>query len=154
MRVKLNNNSNIPFRFYLLCNGKKIYKKKIKIESGNEVEIHFDELQNMRKGFLLFYKFLYSLGIADSNSDSANLVVNNDVFVVKYNVLSYEDLINFTIDKELNLTCDKNCTIETNIRENSNPKISSVKAIILLSILLVFIIGLTILCFWIAGHPF
>ena len=154
MLIKLYNKSLVPFRMYYIYNGKKIYKKKINIKENEEVEIRFDELQNINKFFLSSYKFLYSLGIADSNSDSANLVVNKDVFVVKYKPISNDEIINFEINSDFDLICNTSCEIERSERTNNNPRISCIKAVILLVILLLFFVGLTFLCFWIANHPF
>lgn len=153
MKIKLINNSNISFRMYFVKNGKKIYKHKIKTLDEEYLEIHFDEMKNMNKIFLFLNRLLFCIAYTDSNDNTANMIINEDVFVAKINCKGIEQ-VNFTIDEKMNLSCENDALILCNERKNDNPRMSSIKALLYISALVVILVAIIALAFYLAGGPF
>ena len=101
---------------YFVKNGKKIYKHKIKTLDEEYLEIHFDEMKNMNKIFLFLYRLLFCIAYTDSNDNTANMIINEDVFVAKINCKEIKQ-VNFTIDEKMNLSCDNDALILCNERK-------------------------------------
>ena len=62
--------------------------------------------------------------------------------------------MNFTIDEKMNLSCDNDALILCNERKNDNPRLSSIKALLYISALVVILVAIIALAFYLAGGPF
>lgn len=153
MKINIINNTGINFQTYFIYHNKNIYRKSLKIKTGEEVEIHFNELRNMNGFLLILNRLLFGLASGDSNGKDANQIINEDLFIAKLKEDNYKNYI-FTISKDFILTCDKEVSIIINERINNNPRIHSWKPVILISLGFLFLIGLIALSIYLAGGPF
>lgn len=154
MKCKVLNLSSTRFRIYYVYKGKKFFKKNIKVNNGDSLEIHFDEMRNVNKLSLACCRLLMGLAGANPNSDEANQIVNNDVFIAKVDDVNNESIYTFSIDHDYKLTCDKQAMITYNDRKNRNERQSSFKAFLLIGLGFVFLGFVIWLSFFIAGKPF